>query len=310
MLTNSKSKVYECFRPQLWRVCVATWCLDLIPIPIGIISAKLLSQIVASAIDGNFPGVLLSGVLLISITILAKLFEVGTGIVYDTAVTLALQRCKMLLYRSLFRCPLSKLYTTKTGDSVEKLNDDFKTVTDKMLRLKPSVWVGLLTAIIYFIYLGMNHIQISLILLGISLIQVIPPWVVKRFLQVNYDDCRKIEAEETDYIVSGYLGLATIKTYQLKDWWLGGYDQINQRYVKIGNRATATENVEWSLNNLFKSILKYGTYGIVGWFVLKNICSVETATEVIALIDCFSLSEKLIQLFSSAQAWNITREGS
>lgn len=305
MKDNSKSKVYQCFHPQLWRVCLATWCLKMVPIPVGIISAKLLSRIVASATAGHFSTVLMFGILLILITILIKLFEVGTGIAYDKATTQALQRCKLLLYRSFFSCPLSKLYKTQIGDSVEKLNDDFKTVTEKMLNLKPSVWIGFFTASIYFGYLGLKNIWISIILLGISLIQIIPPWIIKRFLQANYDDCRKIEAEETNYIVSGYLGFTTIKTYQLRDWWLGGYDQINKRYMKIGNRATVTENAEWSLNTLFKSILKYGTYGMVGWFVLKDICSVETATEVIALSASFFASVNTV--LSSVSSFAVAR---
>lgn len=289
-MNNYKSKVYQSFSPQLWRVCLATWCLRIIPIPIGIISAKLLSKIVASATGGHFFTVLIFGILLIITTILTKLFEVATGIAYDKAKIRALQKCKMLLYRSFFCCPLSKLYQSQIGDSFEKLNEDFRTVTDKMLNLEPSIWVGFFTASIYFGYLGFKNIWIAIILLSISLIQIVPPLIVKRFLKSNYEDCRKIEAEETNYIVSGYLGFTTIKSYQLRDWWLEGYDKINKRYMKVGNCATVTENAEWSLNAMLKSILKYGTYGIVGWFVLKDICSIELATEVIALSTGFFAS--------------------
>lgn len=82
--------------------------------------------------------------------------------------------------------------------------------------------MGFIEVSVYFGYIGLKNIWISIILLCISLIQIIPPLIVKRFLQANYEDCRKIEAEETNYIVSGYLGFTTIKIYQLSEWWLGG----------------------------------------------------------------------------------------
>lgn len=305
MKNNKKSKVFRCFYPQLRLVCLASWCLKMFPIPVGIISAKLLSKTVSSATDGHFSSVLIFGVLLVLTTILTKLFEVLTGIAYDKAETRALQRCKLILYRYLFNCPLSKLYKTQIGDSVEKLNDDFKTVTGKVLELNPSVWMGFIAVSVYFGYIGLKNIWISIILLCISLIQIIPPLIVKRFLQANYEDCRKIEAEETNYIVSGYLGFTTIKIYQLSEWWLGGYDQINKRYMKIGNRATVTENAEWSLNTLFKNVLKYGTYGLVGWFVLKGICSVEIATEIIALSAGFFASVSTV--LSSVSSFAVAR---
>ena len=75
--------------------------------------------------------------------------------------------------------------------------------------------------------------------------------------------------------------------------------------MKIGNRATVTENAEWSLNTLFKNVLKYGTYGLVGWFVLKGICSVEIATEIIALSAGFFASVSTV--LSSVSSFAVAR---
>lgn len=40
----------------------------------------------------------------------------------------------------------------------------------------------------YFAFLSLQNIWIALILLGISIIQVIPPIIIKKYMQTNYDE--------------------------------------------------------------------------------------------------------------------------
>ena len=41
------------------------------------------------------------------------------------------------------------------------------------------------------------------------------PLIVKKFLEVNYERCREVEAELTEYMVEAYRGFATIKLNNL-----------------------------------------------------------------------------------------------
>lgn len=271
------------FAPLLRRVSLAAWILRLVPIPFGLLSAKLAADVVSAAVDGNINGVLYSGGLLLATAVLQRLFDVLSGVPYEMAAASALHKCRLVLYRAFMRSPLSELYRSVNGDSIEKLNDDFKTVTGKALELYPSVYTGAITAAVYFCYISAQNLWLALILFGISLTQLVPPFIVKKYMEVNYDDCRVIESECTDYMVSCYYGYANIKLYNLKKWWLDGLKEIHTRYFRIGNRSTVTGVAESTLYKLTDNILKYGAYAVVGLFVLYSLCTLSSAAQAIAL---------------------------
>ena len=81
-----------------------------------------------------------------------------------------------------------------------------------------------MTVIVYAVYLALKSPIIAITLCIIAILQIIPPIVVKKYMQVNYDNNRKIEAEITDYIIEGYRGFLTIKLYGLSKWWI---EQLN-----------------------------------------------------------------------------------
>lgn len=56
-------------------------------------------------------------------------------------------------------------------------------------------------------------------LLVISVLQLIPPIIVKKHMQINYEDCRKIEAKITDHMIEAVDGFETIKLYDLKSYY-------------------------------------------------------------------------------------------
>ncbi len=275
--------VYQAFSPILRRVSTASWLLRLVPIPVGIVTAKLTARIVSGATDGDIHAVLITSALLLSVVLGTKLFEVLAGIAYDQALSKAVHKCKITLYRRFLQGPLHILYATEHGEAVEHLSDDFNTVAGKSLSLYPGFFIGVLTAAAYFVFLLPQSAPASLVLLGISVLQIVPPVIVKKFMQKNYNDCRDIEAELTDLTLETYRGFAEIKLYGLKKWWLDRLDALHKRYLKIGNRSEVTWRLEESMDELVSSLLKYGTYGILGVFVLSGVTSLDAAVQAIAL---------------------------
>lgn len=136
---NARSASGE-FAPILRRVCIAAWILKLIPIPIGLWNARLLSRTVTGAVSGDSESVLRTGAVLLLLLALTKAFDFATCLRYRKAASQALHRCRLLLYRRFLSCPLSALYGMEHGQAVELLNDDFDTVTGKTLRLYPRLF--------------------------------------------------------------------------------------------------------------------------------------------------------------------------
>lgn len=271
------------FAPILRRVSLAAWILRILPIPFGILTAELSANLISSAIAQNVGDVVRTGLTLLAVMFGLRLFDVLTGIAYDRAAAGAMHRCKMELYRRFLDCPLNVLYSTGHGKAIESLNEEFSTVTSKNTSVYPGFFTGLLTATAYFIYLMRQSLPVALVLLGISLVQFVPPVIVKKFMQKNYDDYQDIEAENTDRTMEAYHGFAEIKMYALKSWWLRRMEDFHKLYLRVSTRSEITWRLEDAMDELVASLLKYGTYGVLGAFVLFGFTGTETAVAAIAL---------------------------
>ena len=263
------------FSPILRRVSFAAWILRLIPIPFGLLTAQLSADLVSAAADGNVSSAAVTGGLLLAVLL--------TGIACDRAAQTALHRCKMELYRRFLACPLHVLYATEHGRANESLNAEFSAVTGKNLNLYPGFFTGLLTAAVYFAYLLLQSVPAALVLLAFSLIQMVPPMIVRRYIQQNYDDYEDIEAECTDLTMETYYGFAEIKMYGLKRWWLDRMAAFHRRYLRVCSKMEITGRIEDSMDAFTANLLKYGTYGVLGAFVLAGVTEMDTAVAGIAL---------------------------
>lgn len=289
----------------LKKVSIAAWILKLVPIPVGIITAKLMADTVSFATSGDVSNVIVTAVYLLAVLVGLRIFTIVTSIAYEKSASQSLHQCKMILYEKLLSSPLHVLYSYGHGETIEKLNDDFETVTGINLSLYPNFGTGIVTAGVYFIFLAIQSPMIALSLLCISLLQIIPPVIVKKYMKKNYERTREIEAKLTDYIVAGYQGLATIKLYNLKGWHLDRLKNLHKEYTKIGNASEITGASEAAMDSLLDNILKYGTYGIIGAMILWQLADMNTGVEAIALSGSFFAAVKTI--FDSIPQFTVAR---
>ena len=271
------------FAPVLRRVCITAWILKLIPIPVGLWNARLLSHTVTGAVAGDSGSVLKTGAVLLLLLALTKVFDFAANEHYRKTASQALHRCKLLLYRRFLSCPLSVLYNMKHGQAVEMLNDDFDTVTGKSLNLYPGFFTGIAAFAAYFAFLLIRNFPAALALFVISGLQVIPPLLTKTAFQQSYGDTRDIEAEISNCTLSYYDGFDTIRMFGLKQWCLERLARLHKSYLKIGNRSEAAASAETALDQLIGNILTYGTYGLMGLFILQGYTGLDAGVEAIAL---------------------------
>ena len=260
---------------------------DTIKIFINILYSILLADIVIEATEGSISNVLLYAVVIIII----KLSEFALCTVTDTVLLKSKSKknhiCMLQFYKIFFHRPLCDLSSLKLGDTKEKLNDDFNSLTKKYTSSYPQAIAVSISAIAYSVYLFSLNRWIALLLICISFLQILPPILIKNFLQNNYDDCRDIEAKLTDFTVDGYRGFLLIKLYGLQSWWkkkLAGY---HREYSRIGRRSIYTGTAESVLNELVSSILTYITYGVIGLFVLRQLAPLDTGIQAIAISGSF-----------------------
>ncbi|MBQ8401008.1 MAG: ABC transporter ATP-binding protein, partial [Clostridia bacterium] len=169
------------------------------------------------------------------------------------------------------------------GEIMEHFHEDFQTTVNRTTVLLPSFCCALVQTGVYFGYLALQDPWVALVLLGLSAIQLFPPMVVKKWMERNYNDCCEMDEVLLDYTMQAYHGFAAIRMYGLKSWWQNGLKALHKEYIRIGNRSTITGTAENTMDSFVEHILRYGSYGIMGIFVLTEFVPMETALEAIAL---------------------------
>jgi ABC-type multidrug transport system fused ATPase/permease subunit len=270
------------------------WIARLIPLPFSLIIATAMSKLVSAAASG-MPALAVSySAILLAAAGAQCIFNVLIQNSFEKALALALHKCKIALYADFLSNPLHILYASKQGDNLERLNDDFNTVTGKITSLYPTFITGIIISAAYLVFISRGGLTAALIMPAISLLQILPPQIIKRFMQINYDKCRDIEAEITDMVAEGFNGFATIKMFDLKKWWIGRLKLLHGKYIKIGGASIYAGTAERALYTFVENILKYGTYGILGMLVLLKNISTESAVQCIALSGGFFAAVKSI----------------
>lgn len=293
------SKIMRRFKKELRKAAALKCALNMMRIPVSLLTARLLSRIVSAAGEGNADAVLRQGAALLLTVSGMLLLEIGGGIPLQRLKAKSIHRCKLYLYMQLAASPLESLAASGHGDSMERLNDDFNTVTEKFASLYPEWITGIATFAACLLSLFVQSWQAALLLLGMSLLQIVPPVIIRKFLQVNYNNCRDIEAQLTDFVVGGYEGFLTIKMYGLKNWWLGELEKYHRQYKKTGSVSIYTGTAESTLEELVSMMLSFGTYGITGVLVLEGYVPLETGIQAIALSgSLFGASRTMFSMIS------------
>lgn len=282
-MLNRTYKLRKIFSKPLRLVSILTWLSNIVTIPYGLINAGLLSEMISAAIGGEISLVLKLSAVMIGFTVLYRLILFCFDSLKSLKDMRSTQRCKMILYENILASPLHLLFSTTNGDILENLTDDFDTVTSAQKRLYPELFTAFFTVIIYSVSIGTQSLLLALALFSLSFLQIIPPMVIRKYMQINYDRNRNAEAQITDFTVAGYEGMATIKLFSLERWFLDKLKHIQKEALCAGRKAEKTGSVQAAMTSLVSSLLQYGMYIITGIIVFASQATIETGIQAIAL---------------------------
>ncbi len=297
---------FRAFERHLKYIAAVVWLLQLANIPVNLLTANGMSEIVNAATGGQTERVLTAGLRLAVLLICFKLCESVCRIWLERAKSQALHRCKMELYGQFLSNPLSALYSSDSGQSKERLNDDFNAATGKFVSDLPGLGASLASITAYFIFIARLSLPMAVLLTVFALLQIVPPLIVKKFLEQNYTDMRKIEAICTNFIIEAHHGFTVLKLYKLKSWYMEKLARIHKEYVRTVNRSILAGQTENYLDNFLSAILKYGTYAMAGLLALYGAITLDTGVKAIALSGSFFAAVNTA--FSSITRFAIVRQ--
>ncbi|MCD7752706.1 MAG: ABC transporter ATP-binding protein/permease [Lachnospiraceae bacterium] len=260
---------------------------SLITVLMGLVVARTAAKAVILAIAGDVKNTCRTAVVLTAAVTGLRTVTAFAKATLKKEKSKVLQEYRMSLYRQLFKLSPGRLYLNDRGRSMEGLTDDLDEAAKRDMVLKPELFVSVITVVSYGVYIAHYSPLTAGILVLLSLLQIFPPMIVRKYMQVNYDDCREIEARLDGFFLETYRSFSTIKLYGLTDWMLHKLKELHTDYTRIGNRSILTGHAESSMETLLKNILQYGTYGLIGYLVLLKLTTMEAAVGAIALSSSF-----------------------
>ncbi len=273
----------QLFKKELKSVSLLSWAMKLVVIPIQLLLATWMADLMDVASQGMIETTIKVSLGILVLSIGHKLLEYLMSIQYEMRLSRALWTCKCKFYQRLFENLLAHLYTAKRAELIENISDDFNRLTGKYITNYPKLGVGILTILVYTTVFLLESPLLTMVLIVIALLQWLPPFIIARFLEDNYDLTREMDEKIMDLTVTSYDGFDTIKLYGLKKWWIKQLEDYHKKYCKACNTGNMTLAAELMMKRFLSNLLKYGTYAIVGGFALFEIISFSQGIQVIAL---------------------------
>lgn len=289
-----KHPVIKDFSSILRRVRLASFLLKLVAVPVGLLQARLMSDVVMAATAGEFDGVLKKGAALVLLILAAKIFAFVTQTAYQKAKANTLHKCKLRLYRQYLFSPLSQLYDSSAGQAAVIFKKDFDTLTDMVTEVRPGAISALTTVLAYLTFLCIRSPLVGCILLCVSLVQIVPPLIFKGLYEKYDVEDKKIEKQSSDSVLELYNGFTTIKLFRLKERMLARLKRLHDQWWGVANRLQATFRTEEAVNKMIGHLLTYGTYAILGLLILVGSVEIETGIQAISLSSGLYVAVKTI----------------
>lgn len=264
-------------------------------IPVVLFTAWMMSGITEKAVSGNVSLVIKMSLLLLTLFIVSGVFQAAADVMIRRQQAKAMNECRTAFLEMVLHNPLYRLCGADYGELNENLNDDLTAWAKYYMKGIPAIVSGAVGVIGYMGYLMYRSPVAAGTILIISLLQLLPPLVVKRYMEINYDQCRELEAKITDHIAEAVSGFETIKLYGLQQWWMAKMCGLQKDYLHVGNRAETSAAVQRTLYRLLDHILKYGTYAVLGMYVLSGYLDLDTA--IVGIVLSGSLFAAVRQIF-------------
>ena len=156
------------------------------------------------------------------------------------------------------------------GELAVKLNRDVDMVTSYLFTKLPG---GISSILVLLVVFGMTFFRnplIAILFVAISLLQIIPTLFYENWARKAYKEVREDEEAYKSWLVEGFKGLQTIKTYGRESWFVNRFSLLNRQVFLSGIRAEKVNTWETVIKETIGVFITYGNYLIVGIFAFMG----------------------------------------
>ena len=163
------------------------------------------------------------------------------------------------------------------------LGGDANTLAAFFQNAMPKAISGAVVILCATVLLCMENLLIGPIFFFLNLIQSLPIFLYENWARQIYEQTHSDEEAYCNWMLEGYRGIRTLKAYGTERWFMARYRQLNRAIVDSGKRAEKTGTVENIVFNAVDSLLNYGSYLVVGLFILCGKAELSRAPYLIVL---------------------------
>lgn len=177
------------------------------------------------------------------------------------------QRFRTFLYQNILE---GTLLIANAGEMNTRMTDDVKTISNFFQETLPKGISSLGIILLSTLLLCRIQLWIGLIFFLMNLTQLLPIFLYEGWSRKIYNRTRSDEESYCSWMLEGYNGIRTIKAYCQEDWYMQRYWMRNRAIVKSGKRAEQAGTLENIIFSAIDSLLNYGSYVIIGLFILAG----------------------------------------
>lgn len=193
---------------------------------------------------------------------------------------------------------MNRLEVSSVGEQELLLGQISDQVAEQYQDRIPKIIEGLCIIASAAILICLESVSLAILFTGMGLIQIVPVFTYEKWTKKIYEEAWDSDEAEIDWITQGVDGIRTLKAYRAENWFINRYRKINRRGVDAGNRAVTTGGFEGILYAAIDAGLRYGSYLILGLYVLRGSLSVTSLPVLVVLSGyIFSSMDKLFNFF-------------
>lgn len=240
-------------------------CCQLAEYGVKLLCSLLLAQLLTQVMDGTLRPIYpwASGTLLLLVVSVGPLFLLRRA--YERAVGRDGQRFRETLYAGILS---RKLEVASRGELEVKLRRDTQAILKFVQRSCPQAVGGTVIWVGSALLLCHTDGRVGLLFFALNLVQLLPILVYETWTKRIHNETCQAEEADSAWLLEGYHGAHVLKCYGAQGWYLARFCKLEQAVMRWGYRAEGAVTVEDVVFKGIDSLLNYGSYVILGLFVL------------------------------------------
>lgn len=227
----------------------------------SLLLAQLLTQVMNGTLSPVYPWA--SGTLLLLVVSVGPLFLLRRA--YERAVGRDGQRFRETLYAGILS---RELEVGSRGELEVKLRRDTQAILKFVQRSCPQAVGGTVIWVGSALLLCHTDGRVGLLFFALNLVQMLPILVYETWTKRIHNETCQAEEADSAWLLEGYHGAHVLKCYGAQGWYLARFCKLEQAVMRWGYRAEGAVTVEDVVFKGIDSLLNYGSYVILGLFVL------------------------------------------